>query len=109
MNDYPLDPTSGKNLTPKRLEPEASVKKKTKIQPAEKIYFKNVLKGAVDKAESSPEIRHELVSRYKVSLADGTYEVKAQELAEKMIQKIRENKTRNIIWRNKYLKRPDFF
>lgn len=97
MNKYPLDPTSGKNLTPRRLDPEASAKKNSQIQLAEKVSFKKVLKGVVDKAAGSTEIRHELVTRYKASLADGTYEVKANELAEKMIQKIRENKTRNIV------------
>jgi len=38
-----------------------------------------------------------MVNKYKDSLANGTYEVKAQELAEKIIQKIREDKTREII------------
>jgi anti-sigma28 factor (negative regulator of flagellin synthesis) len=38
-----------------------------------------------------------MVNKYKSSLANGTYEIKAEELAEKMIQKIREDKTRGII------------
>ena len=98
MNDYPLDPTSAKNLTPRRLEQEVSAKKKSNILPAENESFKSVLKGVVDnKTGGTSEIRHELVSKLKGSLADGSYEVKAKELAEKMIQKIRENKTRNII------------
>ena len=97
MNEYYLDPTSGKNLTPRRLEQEAPANKKAATRPAQSGSFQKVLKSAVDKAAGSPEIRKDLVNKYKASLANGTYEVKAQELAEKMIQKIRENKTREII------------
>ena len=51
----------------------------------------------MDKTEASLKIRQDMVNKYKVSLANGTYEVKAQELAEKMIQKIRDDKTQKII------------
>lgn len=97
MNENPLDPTFGKNLTPRRLEQGVSPQKNSHNQSTEKVSFKKVLEGVVEKAAGTPEIRKDLVTKYKVSLADGTYEVKAQELAEKMIQKIRENKTRNIV------------
>jgi len=96
MNESYLDPTSGKNLTPKRLKQDASLKKNLENQPVQKVTFQEVLKSVVDKTEGAPKIRQDMVDKYKVSLADGTYEVKAQELAEKMIQKIRENKTRHI-------------
>jgi len=96
MNESYLDPTSGKNLTPKRLKQDASLKKNLENQPAQKVSFHEVLKSVVDKTEGAPKIRQDMVDKYKVSLADGTYEVKAQELAEKMIQKIRENKARQI-------------
>jgi anti-sigma28 factor (negative regulator of flagellin synthesis) len=97
MNEFYLDSTSGKNLTPKRLEQDASAKKISENQPTRKVSFQEVLKGVVDKTEASTKIRQDMVDKYKVSLANGTYEVKAQELAEKMIQKIREDKTREII------------
>jgi len=96
MNESYLDPTSGKNLTPKRLKQDASLKKNLENQPVQKVTFQEVLKSVVDKTEGAPKIRQDMVDKYKVSLADGTYEVKAQELAEKMIQKIRENKARQI-------------
>ena len=96
MNDYRLDSTSGNNLSPRKLQQEVSAKKNPKNKLLQNESFKKILKGAVEKSAGSPEIRQDLVTKYKVSLADGTYEVKAQELAEKMIQKIRENKTRNI-------------
>ena len=97
MNEFYLDPTSGKNLTPRRLEQEVSSKKTPENQPTKKVSFQEFLKSVVDKMEGSSKIRQDLVNEYKVSLANGTYEVKAQELAEKMIQKIREDKTREII------------
>ena len=95
MNEFQLDPTSGKKITPKGLEQSPALKKTLESQPA--ASFKEVLKSVVDKTSGSPSIRQEVVNKYKVSLANGTYEVKAEELAEKMIQKIREDKTREII------------
>jgi anti-sigma28 factor (negative regulator of flagellin synthesis) len=97
MNEFNLDPPSGKNLTPRRLEREAPSSKKPENRATQNASFQKVLESVVDKATGSPEIRQDLVNKYKVSLANGTYEVKAQELAEKMIQKIRESKTRGII------------
>ena len=94
MTEYPIDSPSGKNLTSRRLEPEVPANRKTGPLPAQNLSFKRILEGAVDKGAGSSEIRRELVDKYKVSLANGTYEVKAHELAEKMIQKIREGKTR---------------
>ena len=38
------------------------------------------------------EIRHELVNKYRNILQDGSYEVKANEIADKIVQNIRENK-----------------
>ena len=97
MNEFYLDPTSGKNLKPKQLGQNASSKKSQESPPGQKVSFQEVLKSAVDKTEGSPKIRQDMVNEYKVSLANGTYKVKAQELAEKMIQKISEDKSREII------------
>jgi len=97
MNEYNFDPTSGKNVTPRRLEHEVPSNKTSENHSGQSVSFKKVLKSVVDQAAGSSEVRQDLVNKYKVSLANGTYEVKAQELAEKMIQKIRESKTRGII------------
>ena len=97
MNEYPIDSPSGKSQAPRRLEPEASSSRKSGARPVENSSFRKVLEGAMDKTAGPSEIRRDLVNKYKLSLADGTYEVKAQELAEKMIQKIRESKTREIL------------
>jgi flagellar biosynthesis anti-sigma factor FlgM len=41
---------------------------------------------------SANEIRHELVNKYRNILQKGSYEVKANEIADKIVQNIRENK-----------------
>ena len=43
------------------------------------------------------EIRHELVNKFRDVLQNGSYEVKANEIADKIVQKIRENKTRLVL------------
>ena len=43
------------------------------------------------------DVRYELINKYRTVLDNGTYVVKAEELADKIVQKIRENKNRLII------------
>ena len=43
------------------------------------------------------DVRYELVKKYREVLDSGTYVVKAEELADKIVQKIRENKNRMVI------------
>ncbi len=38
------------------------------------------------------DIRYDLVRKYREVLADGSYKVKSTELADKMVQKVKENK-----------------
>jgi anti-sigma28 factor (negative regulator of flagellin synthesis) len=38
------------------------------------------------------EIRHDLVNKFRNILQDGTYSIKADEIADKIVQKIRDNK-----------------
>ena len=38
------------------------------------------------------DVRYDLIKKYKTVLAEGTYKIKSEELADKMIQKIKENK-----------------
>jgi flagellar biosynthesis anti-sigma factor FlgM len=41
---------------------------------------------------TTSEIRHNLVNKFRNILQDGTYLIKADEIADKMVQKIRDNK-----------------
>ena len=43
------------------------------------------------------EMRYDLIKKYREILDNGTYVVKAEELADKIVQKIRETKNRMII------------
>ena len=50
-------------------------------------------KASVSKGkDTTSEIRQELVNKYRNVLKNGSYEVKANEIAEKIVQNIRENK-----------------
>ena len=46
---------------------------------------------------TASEIRHELVNKFRDVLKNGYYEVKANEIADKIVQKIRENKNRLVL------------
>ncbi len=48
------------------------------------------------KPSSNSEIRHDLVNRFKNILNNGSYEVKADEIADKIVQKIKEYKSRVV-------------
>jgi flagellar biosynthesis anti-sigma factor FlgM len=41
---------------------------------------------------TTSEIRHDLVNKFRNVLRDGTYSIKADEIADKIVQKIRDNK-----------------
>ena len=49
------------------------------------------------KSNIASDVRYDLINKYKKVLDSGTYVVKAEELADKIVQKIRENKNRIVI------------
>ena len=49
-------------------------------------------KSSTNSREIASDIRYDLVRKYREVLADGTYKVKSTELADKMVQKVKENK-----------------
>ena len=57
------------------------------------VRLSNAAKAQTPKTGGT-EIRHDLVNKFKGYLKDGSYTVKAEEIADKMVQKIRENKNR---------------
>jgi len=97
MNELYLNSSSGKNLTSSRVDKKNSASKPQESARTPSESFKEMLKNEVKKSERTTKIRRDLVEQYKATLANGTYEIKAKELAEKMVQKIQENKTRAII------------
>ena len=49
-------------------------------------------KSAIDARGIVSDIRYDLVKKYREVLADGSYQVKSDELADKIVQKVKENK-----------------
>ena len=43
------------------------------------------------------EIRHDLVNKFRNVLRDGTYSIKSDEIADKIVQKIRDNKNQLML------------
>ena len=46
----------------------------------------------MDRQGIASDIRFDLVKKYREVLADGSYQVKSDELADKIVQKVKENK-----------------
>ena len=62
---------------------------------SDRITISETSKNQVISKESksaTAEIRHDLVSKFRNVLRDGNYSIKADEIAEKIVQKIRDNK-----------------
>jgi flagellar biosynthesis anti-sigma factor FlgM len=85
-----------------------SAKRKNKPVPGNQFSSGNVDKVMLSepsKAQASAsktkatasEIRHELVNKFRNALQNGSYEVKSNEIADKIVQKIRENKNRMVL------------
>ena len=49
-------------------------------------------KTAVNKKGIVSDVRYDLVKKYREILADGSYQIKSDELADKIVQKVKENK-----------------
>jgi anti-sigma28 factor (negative regulator of flagellin synthesis) len=64
-------------------------------KPLDRVTLSEVSKNQVPSKGSkgiAGEIRHDLVNKFRNVLRDGTYSIKADEIADKIVQKIRDNK-----------------
>ena len=50
------------------------------------------VKSPINKNGIVSDVRYDLVNKYRESLADGSYQIKSDELADKIVQKVKENK-----------------
>jgi anti-sigma28 factor (negative regulator of flagellin synthesis) len=50
-------------------------------------------KSSINKKGIVSDVRYDLVKKYRENLADGSYQIKSDELAEKIVQKVKENKS----------------
>lgn len=46
---------------------------------------------------AASDVRYDLINKYRSYLGSGTYEVKADEIADKIVQKIRESKNHHLL------------
>jgi anti-sigma28 factor (negative regulator of flagellin synthesis) len=66
----------------------------------DRVTLSEVSKNQVPSKESKDiagEIRHDLVNKFRNILRDGTYSIKSGEIAEKIVQKVRDNKNQLIL------------
>jgi|TARA_B110000116_G_C16398807_1_gene386416 anti-sigma28 factor (negative regulator of flagellin synthesis) len=81
-----------KNISNKKNERAADIKNNN-----DKVSISNNLKTdnpTKTKTVIASDVRYNLIKKYKAILSDGTYKIKSDELADKMIQKIKENKNK---------------
>ena len=50
-------------------------------------------KSSINKKDIVSDVRYDLVKKYREILADGSYQIKSNELADKIVQKVKENKS----------------
>ena len=50
-------------------------------------------KSSINKKGIVSDVRYDLVKKYREHLADGSYQIKSDELADKIVQKVKENKS----------------
>ena len=61
---------------------------------ADRISLSETYKGKSSKNKKGivSDVRYDLVKKYREILADGSYKIKSDELADKIVQKVKENK-----------------
>ena len=85
-----------KKFTLKSAKNASSITKK-EIKP-DRISLSETYKGksSLNKKAIVSDVRYDLVKKYREILADGSYQIKSDELADKIVQKVKENK--NLIF-----------
>ena len=102
MNELEITSKTGRRNTV-----DVSAKEKNKLISNNKFSSRNVDKVTLSEPSKAKtkhntskaiasEIRHELVNKFRDLLQNGSYEVKANEIADKIVQKIQENKNRLV-------------
>ena len=54
-------------------------------------------KSSINKKGIVSDVRYDLVKKYREILADGSYQIKSNELADKIVQKVKEGKSRILL------------
>ena len=83
-----------------RLMDNSEKVSKTVLLASDRVSLsKNIKQQSPSKASKNGngEIRHDLVNKFRNVLRDGTYSIKADEIADKLVQNIRDNKNHLIL------------
>ena len=54
-------------------------------------------KSSINKKGIVSDVRYDLVKKYREILADGSYQIKSNELADKIVQKVKEGKSKILL------------
>ena len=54
-------------------------------------------KSSIKKKGLVSDVRYDLVKKYREILADGSYQIKSNELADKIVQKVKDGKSRILL------------
>ncbi len=96
MNE--LNPALKVERRPAVKQLSKTVKNKTQaegsktVSEGDKVSLSKASRTPSSRSGNSAEVRREIVEKFKSLLGDGQYQVKANEIADKMVQKIRDNK-----------------
>ena len=84
--------SAGQEFTLKSAKNASSITKK-EIKP-DRISLSETYKekSSLNKEAIVSDVRYDLVKKYREILADGSYQIKSDELADKIVQKVKENK-----------------
>ncbi len=79
-------------ITPSRKSQETSPD-----ESVDRVSLSSTSRVKASQKAPAGEIRRDLVNKFRRILAQGDYDVKANEIADKIVQKIRENKNQVIL------------
>ena len=62
----------------------------------DKIFLskKSEAKSSINRNNIVSDVRYNLVKKFREVIADGSYQIKSEELADKIVQKVKENKNK---------------
>ena len=89
--------SAGQEFTSKSAK-NANSSSREETKP-DRISLSESYKGnsSINKKGIVSDVRYDLVKKYRENLADGSYQIKSDELAEKIVQKVKDGKSRILL------------
>jgi anti-sigma28 factor (negative regulator of flagellin synthesis) len=95
-----IDPKNPSNNGSRKEKITPAIRSKSSSGNVDKVTITESFKASSSASKSksvNSDIRHELVNKFRDVLQKNSYEVKANEIADKIVQKIRENKNHLVL------------